>query len=96
MIVHKLADPLDSAPPRPFWDSLGGVWLAHRLWGSLKPGRHSLPSGVTGVSVTLLASLSGHSLLLRLVLGAAGDGLPVQPVAQHAEFWGRRSPAAPL
>lgn len=50
--------------------------------------------GVTGVGVTPLASLSGRFLPLGLVLGAASAGLPVQPVAQHTEFWGRRSPAA--
>lgn len=50
--------------------------------------------GVTGVGVTPLASLSGCFLPLGLVLGAASAGLPVQPVAQHTEFWGRRSPAA--
>lgn len=56
-------------------------------------GCHPSPSGVTGIRVTLLVSLSGYFLLLRLVLGAAGSGLPLQPVAQHAEFWGRGSPA---
>ena len=37
---------------------------------------------------------SGHFLLLGLVLGAAGTGIPLQPVAQHAELGGRCSPAA--
>lgn len=48
-----------------------------------------LPSGVTGISVTQSASPSGHLLLLALVLGMAGAGLPLQPVAQHTELWGR-------
>lgn len=59
-------------------------------------GCHPLPSGVTGISVTLLVSLSGYFFLLRLVLGAAGSDLPLQPVAQHAELWGRRTPATTL
>lgn len=55
-----------------------------------------LPSGVTGISVTQSASPSGHFLLLALALGMAGAGLPLQPVAQHAELWGRCTPAAAL
>lgn len=64
------------------------------LWDSLMLGCHPLSSGVTGICVTLLVRLSGCFLLLRLVLGAAGPGLPLQPVAQHAELWGRCAPAS--
>ena len=55
-----------------------------------------LPSGVTGISVTQATSPSGHFFLLGLVLGMAGTGLPLQPMAQHAELWGRCTPAAAL
>lgn len=46
--------------------------------------------------MTPLATLSGHFLLLGLVLRVAGAGLPLQPMAQHAKLWGRRTPAAIL
>lgn len=49
---------------------------------------------MTGFTDVPLASPSGHFLPLGFVLNAAGAGLPVQPVAQHTELWGRRSPAA--
>lgn len=57
---------------------------------------HPLPSGVTGISATPLASLSSRFLLLGLVLAEASAGLPLQPVAQHAELRGRCAPAAAL
>lgn len=46
--------------------------------------------------MAVMLSRSGRFLLLGLVLGAAGTGVPLQPVAQHAEFRGRRGSAAAL
>lgn len=93
-MLKTLADPLGSAPSRPVQDPSGGAGPPFK---GLPDARLSpLSSGVTGICVSQLARLSGHFLLLGLVLCVASAGLPLQPVAQHAELCGGRSSAAAL
>lgn len=55
----------------------------------------SSPSGWPA-SVPPAGHSSGHFLLPWPVPGPVGAGLPLQPMAQHAELWGRCTPAAAL